>query len=199
MTQRLFRPTILAALVLAGLPSCSDVTGTEVSGDELIFIRQSPTAPALQTEVVSFWAKRGEDVDIRLPYQNGHDCLRFRLDDGSLLAYPDGRRFADGDSVQITIRLAQPGTFNFEFQPAGLRFDPSEPAELRVSYAYSDPDIDQDGDVDANDQLEFDDASFWRQETPESDWRKIGTVRFDSTDEMRAELSGFTRYALASN
>lgn len=59
----------------------------------------------------------------------------------------------------ITIRLVDPSRFMFEFEPAGLKFDPERPAELEVSYARADPDFDDDGVED--DKLEFD---FWRQE-----------------------------------
>jgi hypothetical protein len=193
----LIRLTALAGLAL--LAACSDPAGARVvDGDRLLFVRQSPTAPALENGgQVAFWAKYGEDYDIRLPYVNGHDCLRFRLDDETLRSWPDGRRFQPGDSVRITIRLVDPDLYNFEFQPAGLRFNPDRPAELRVSYAYSDPDLDGDGDVDDRDRLEFDDVGFWRQETDGAPWTEIGTARLDATDEMRAELEGFTKYAMA--
>lgn len=189
----------IALAGLAALAACSDPAGPRVvTGDQLRFVRQAEGAPALENGgEVAFWAHYGEDYDIRLPYVTGHDCLRFRLDDETLLAYPDGRRFQPGDSVRITIRLVDPELYNFEFQPAGLRFNRDEPAELRVSYAYADPDLDGDGDVDGDDVAEFDDVGFWRQETPGAPWMEIGTGRLDATEEMRAELEGFTKYAMA--
>jgi hypothetical protein len=199
MTHSVNRFCLLAAVLLAPLSACDGPAAPVVPGDELLFIRQSPTSPPLVSDEISFWAKRGQGIEVRMPYTNGHECLRFKLPGDALAAYPDGTAFRDGDSVRITIRLAQSGFYNFEFQPAGLRFSREHPAELRVSYSYRDPDVDGDGDVDARDELEFDAAAFWKQERAGEPWRRIGTARIDSTDEMRAELIGFTRYALASN
>ena len=199
MIQRRTPILILAAAGLA-LSGCSDPSGPPVvDTDDLLFIRQAAGAPALATVDTTFWARRGEDMEVRLEYVNGRDCLRFELEEESLLTRPDGTPFAAGDSVQIRIRLVDPELYNFEFSPAGLRFSSEEPAELRVSFRYADRDVDGDGDVDDQDEVEFDDAGFWKQETPASSWMRIGTGRFDATEEMRAELEGFTRYALASN
>jgi hypothetical protein len=201
MIHRTFGARLLAcALLLTPLAGCDDPSGSRiVDEDELIFIRQAETAPALEFTEISFWAKRGQNAEVRMPYVNGYDCLRFKVPGNALDRYPDGTQFQNGDSVRITIRVAQTGYYNFDFQPSGLRFDPEHPAELRVSYDYRDDDTDGDGDVDAVDEMEFEDAGFWKQETPGGQWMEIGTVRFDAEDEFRAELNGFTRYALASN
>jgi hypothetical protein len=201
MTHRSSRVGLIACALLIGtLSGCQDPSGTPVvDGSDLLFIRQADTAPALEVSEVSFWVKAGDGKEVRMPYVNGHDCLRFKVPGNGLLRYPDGTPFEEGDSVRITIRVAQAGFYNFEFQPAGLQFDPDHPAELRISYAYRDADTDQDGDVDANDELEFGDAAIWKQEAGDSFWTQIGTARLDDLDEFRAELNGFTRYALASN
>lgn len=188
------------APLLAALVACGDPSGPPVvDGDDLLFLRERADAPALQVDEVSFWATRGQDEEVRLLYTDGREALRFRVDDDALERFPDGRRFAEGDSVRITIRRVDPDGYNYEFQPAGLRFSQDEPAELRVSFTYLDPDVDGDGDVDDTDTREFDDASFWRQEAAGAPWERIGTARLDVTEEMRADLDGFTRYALASN
>jgi hypothetical protein len=184
--------------LLAALAACDDPSGARVvSGDELLFIRQDPTGPALTSTEVSFWAKLGENREVRLPYVNGHECLRFKVPGDALAYYPDGRAFHEGDSVRITIRQAVSGTFNFEFEPAGLRFHRDDPAELRVSYYYRDPDMDGDGDVDDDDQSEFAGAAFWKQELEGAPWTRIGTARLRDTYEMRANIEGFTKYAMA--
>lgn len=189
----------LAGLVLlALLGACDDPAGARVvSGSELTFIRQDPAGPALAATEVSFWAVRGENREVRIAYVNGYDCLRFKVPGDALLAYPDGRRFRDGDSVRITIRQAVAGTFNFDFQPAGLRFASDDAAELRISYAYRDRDTDGDGDVDDADRLEFEDAAIWKQEVEGAPWTRIGTARLHDAEEMRAEIEGFTKYAMA--
>jgi hypothetical protein len=201
MTHRKFGARLLAcALLLTPLAACDSPSDAPVvDEDELIFIRQADTAPALEYTEISFWAVRGESQEVRMPYENGYDCLRFKVPGNALERYPDGRLFEEGDSVRITIRVARNGFYNFDFQPSGLRFSDDHPAELRVSYEYRDDDTDGDGDVDERDDQEFDRAAFWKQETVGASWTRIGTVRLDEADEMRADLTGFTRYALASN
>jgi len=198
MTQILRNLRLPGVVLLAALAACEDPSGARVvSEDDLLFIRQSPSAPALAATEVSFWAVRGDNREVRLPYVNGHECLRFKVPNDALERYPDGRPFREGDSIRITIRLVEDGTFNFEFQPSGLRFSKEDPAELRVSYAYRDPDTDGDGDVDSQDTIEFDKAAFWRQELDGMPWTRIGTARLNDTDELRAEIEGFTKYAMA--
>jgi hypothetical protein len=201
MTPRTFRARLLAsALLLLPLASCDDPAGPDVAdGSDLLFIREAADAPDLAVSELTFWARRGETREVRMPYVNGYDCLTFKVPSNALNRYPDGTAFRDGDSVRITIRVATDRAFDFEFLPSGLRFDSDHPAELRVEYGYRDPDTDRDGDVDAADQVKFNAAAFWRQETAGAQWMRVATTRTESNHEMRAELNGFTRYALASN
>jgi hypothetical protein len=187
---------LLLALVSA-LAGCEDPSGggTMVDEDELVFIQAAPGAPPPQTTDTTFWAVKGRDTELRLRYQTGQEFLRFRVRDDALLRRPDGSAIRAGDSVQIRIRVVNSGAFNFEFSPAGLKFDPKEPAELRVNYAFADPDFDDDGDVDEDDEdFEF---GWWRQEAPGLRWERIGSVRVHDAEEVRADVTGFTRYALA--
>jgi hypothetical protein len=191
----------LLALVPA-LAACEDPAGGGRTANEadLVFIRSAPNAPPLVSYDTTFWAVKGRDAELRLDYKvagyaTGPECLRFRVRADALLRRPDGSAIRQGDSVQIRIRVANTGQFNFEFSPAGLKFDPREPAELRVNYAYANPDFDGDGDVDDRDRnFEF---GWWRQEAPGLRWERIGSVRVHDTREVRADLNGFTRYALA--
>lgn len=188
------------ALLIAG---CSD-TPVEPQPDalpesELTFVRFSANAPPPADSVVSFWAVRGEDREIAIRLQpaegesEGEEFLEFEVSGQSLARYPDGTAFELGDSVLITIRLVDPSRFMFEFEPAGLKFDPERPAELEVSYARADPDFDDDGVAD--DELEF---QFWRQEREGELWFRMGTVIIEDLSEVEAAIHGFTRYALAS-
>jgi hypothetical protein len=188
----------LLALLLAlpaALAACEDPDGGggPRPGEDLVFLRPAPNAPRLATYDTSWVAVAGEDYDIRIPYVNGEECLRFRLDDDALTRRPDGRPLSEGDTITIRIRVVDAGYFNFEFQPAGIRF--AEPAELRVDYSFAHPDFNGDGEVDDDDEdFEF---GWWRQEMPGQDWEPIGSVRVHDLDEVRAEIDGFTRYALA--
>lgn len=190
-----------AALLLAVLAAGCERTPTGVPADRLVFIRVAPGAPELEAHEVAFWAVKGENREVEIRYRprpgesSGERCLRFRVPGDALLRDADGRSFRDGDSVRITIRVADYRHFHFEFLPAGLRFDPRRPAELRVAYQFADPDFNGDGVVDGRDEdFEF---GFWRQERAGLPWRRIGSVRVRDLEEVRAELDGFTRYALA--
>jgi hypothetical protein len=97
--------------------------------------------------------------------------------------------------VLITITVVDPDLFNFRFEPAGLQFRPDEPAELRVSYKWADPDFNGDGRVDDRDE-DFD-FGFWRQETDTSNWIEMGTVKDADLEELRVDVRGFTKYAMA--
>lgn len=188
---------LLLALLPAGvLASCGDPSGPDpVPGDELIFVRQASNAPALVTRDTSFWAVKGEDKRLELRYVNGYDCLEFRVRDDALWKRPDGSLIQEGDSVQITVRLVEDGTFKFEFLPSGLRFDPDEPAELRISYHYADPDFNQDGVVDGRD-ADFD-FGIWHQETGSTTWNPLLTDIDADVEDARADVLGFSRLAMA--
>lgn len=201
-------PTVraLAAPLLAlALASCGGGGGPTgpVPTEELIFLRNLPGAPPLERTEVSFWAVAGDNAEVEIRYAptpddpDGDEWLEFKVPGNGLLRRPDGRAFARGDSVRITIRVVDPEVFNFEFEPAGLVFDPDHPAELEVSFRYADPDYDGDGDEDEDDEEVDRTFGFWRQEAPGSPWRSIGTVRIDDLEEAEAEIERFSRYALA--
>jgi hypothetical protein len=197
----------LTMLPLALLLACSDnggPDGTVKPPSELTILRLSRESPPLFNPVASFWALRGEDrgVDIRFvddedPTQPGEEYLRLEVDAEALLARPDGTPFADGDSVLITVRVADPDRLLFEFQPAGLTFDPDRPAELRIHYNHADDDLDEDGDIDLDDETLELTIGIWRQESDGDPFERLGSLLFDELEEIEAELQGFSRYALA--
>lgn len=193
-SNRLIRLMLLLA-VPAALAACEDPSGGDgpVPGEDLVFLRPAPNAPHLTTYDTSWVAVAGQDYDVRINYENGEECLRFRLDDDALTRRPNGTPLFVGDTITIRIRVVDAGYFNFEFQPAGIRF--AEPAELRVNYAFAHPDFNGDGEVDEDDEdFEF---GWWRQEMPGQPWERLASVRLHDLDEVRAEIDGFTRYALA--
>lgn len=195
---------LLSALAALTLASCSDGPSGPgpVPPDELIFIRAAADAPPLETQQIQFWAVAGETREVEIEYADvgqygGDECLRFKIPGNGLLRRPDGTRFERGDSVLITITVVDPDLFNFEFQPSGLRFDPDHPAELRVSFKWADPDFNNDGRVDSRDER-FD-FGIWHQALDNAPWRPLATIRDFDLEEVRADILGFSKYAMAGD
>ncbi len=184
-----------AALLLcaAGLAGCDGGPSDpgELPQGELVFVRAASYAPPLETSQVQVWAKAGEGRRVEIRYKKpdgssgGDRCLEFNIPGDGLLARPGGGTFAKGDSVLITIRVMDPSTFSFEFAPAGLRFNPEHPAELRISYKWADPDRNGDGRVDDRDR-DFG-YEIWRQESEGANWYRIGTSRESSLEDLRSD------------
>jgi len=209
------RTPFLAALVL--LAGCGADVATapvqpigptvpslsEAAEDDLIFLTNAPSAPPIATPSVSFWAVKGRETIASLWYHSatsGRDStelVRFRLDRRSLWLRPDGTPFAEGDSVQITMSVADPSRLIVEFQPSGLRFDPKKPARLWFKWSECDPDVNHDGVVDATDQSLLATIQIWRQEAPGLPWESMTTSVSESAELAEAKLDGFTRYAVA--
>lgn len=196
-----------AALALA-LAACDGGSPTQerpVDETELTFVRFADGTLPLEAASVSFWAVRGRDREGVIRYvpapgeEEGEEFLAFKVPGGALLRRPDGAPFAAGDSVRITIRVVDPGLFLFEFEPAGLRFDARSPARLEVSYREADRDYDGDGDEDGSDDDFERELSFWRQERPGQPWFPVSTLRIEDLEEVEADITGFTRYAVAGN
>lgn len=198
----------IAAALLATMAACSDsgptepTPGEERPESELIILRLAANAPPLFNPVVSFWAHRGQDSQGELFFRNpdgsrGDKYVQLDLNDNTLLAYPDGRLFADGDSVLITMRVTDAQRILIEFEPTGLRFNPEEPAELEIRYAQANPDFDDDGDQDNQDLQIEQILSIWRQALPNAPFVRLGTFRIEDLKELEARLPGFSRLAIA--
>jgi hypothetical protein len=202
MRRARFVPIVLAA----ALAACSDTGAPDNGGvkppGELTIIRLPAGSPPIWNPVDSFYAKKGEDRLLQIFFEDavggpGEEYLRLRVDAGSLLAYPDGTPFQVGDSVLITMRVVDPQQIYFEFEPSGLTFNPVLPAELKIKYAETGGDLDDDGDVDNDDDAIEQVIDLWRQEQAGQDFVKLGAVKIEELDEIEAEILGFTRYAIA--
>lgn len=158
--------------------------------------------PLVQREG-SFWAVKGENRSLELSYapeapgEEGEDFLEFRVSAESLLRHPDGTAFSAGDSVLITVQVDEGGRFLFRFEPSGLQFDPQRPAELEVWYRRVGGDLDGDGDDDGEDDELEGRLRLWRQEEPGQLWFPLGTITDVDTDEVEADIDGFTGFVLA--
>jgi hypothetical protein len=198
----------LIALSLAFVLACSDSGGPDDDNtrppSDLTILRLSENSPPLFNPEVSFYAVKGDNREIRIffeeeddPGEAGDEYLRLEIDADALLAYPDGTPFAEDDSVLITIRVVDPARLLFEFEPAGLTFEPDRPAELKIHYDKADDDLDEDGDVDLDDEALELTLAIWRQESEGDPFVRLGSLVIDDLEEIDAELEGFSRYALA--
>lgn len=171
--------------------------------DSLNFLRPAPGAPPFGTRVVSFYAVRGQQREARLMYAkapgatDSAEFLRFRVDDRSLVNRPDGTPIALGDSLLITLSIDDSTRLISKFEPGGLQFNPTRPARLTIKYGEADPDLDGNGVVNAQDTLLIRSFRIWRQETPGEPWLSLPSTVSESTLEVEADISGFTRYAVA--
>jgi hypothetical protein len=197
-------------IALLGLVAGCDGSPLAVNGPllavepDLHFVRVAEDAPPLLDTVVTFWAVRGQErsVEIRYLQNGGYEgglCLQFTVPAAGLWREPGGSVVGMGDSVEITVRVLDTERFYFEFEPAGLKFDPAHPAKLRVNYRWADRDFDGDGMVDAAELGYWEGFGFWRQEQPGEPWAQSETRRTESMYDAVTLVSGFTRYALASN
>jgi hypothetical protein len=190
--------TLLLAVILAACGGDSTGPGEiQKPTTDLHFLRLSASAPQLQSTVVSFYARKGEDREIRVRFKNGEDYLRFRVFANSLSLRPDGSAFAVGDSVLITITITDPTTLAADFQPTGLKFASSAPARLQFEFGEADKDLNDDGVINGTDTALIPQISTWRQETAGAPWVKVNSVVEIELNEVQADIFGFTGYALA--
>ncbi len=195
------RPFVAALAIL--LAACTDSSGPTEQRFDLNFLRPALSAPPVANPVVSFYAKKGQDAEAIMWYRKRSDrpdsteFLRFRLQDNSLLTRPDGSAFAIGDSVLITITLADPQRLIIDMQPSGLRFSPVKPAELKLSFEEADEDMNEDGSVDEDDGAIVGQFAIWRRERAADPWVKLSSIIEIGTYEVKAFINGFTGYAIA--
>ena len=203
--RRTHLPLLLAIALGTAMVACSDSTSpTDTIRDpgELNVIRLAQTSPPLFNPVDSFYARKGEDRELRIYFQDevggsGEEFLRLSVSAPSLLSSADGTPFLPGDSVLITVRVVDPTQVMFDMEPSGLSFDPMRPAELKIHYSHADDDFNEDGSIDPADDEVKRTLAIWRQETPVSPFIRLGSVNLESLEEMDADLLGFTRYAIA--
>ena len=203
MFSRMLKLTILL-VGTAALASCGESTSPQgKQTNELHFLRLAPTSPPLASQTAAFYAKVGEDREIRMFFRprpletDSTEFLRFRVDAGALARRPDGSAFAAGDSILITITMTDLSRLIVDFQPSGLRFNTQRPAELKIRYENADHDFDDDGDEDARDLSLEGTFNIWMRENATQPWFPLGSIRHLEIDEVEADIFGFTNHALA--
>ncbi len=188
--------TTVAGLLAALAAGCSDSTapGSGRQQSDLTILKLAPTAPPLLQTSVQFTACQGQAAEGKLFFDDGsghegEEFARLTIDAISLLARPDGTPFSLGDCVTITMSVADPASKNVlvQLEPGGLSFNPVHPAELRLDYG-------KDEGVDANVLTK---VGIWRQEKVGDPFVLIGSAVLADVLKVRANLTGFSRYALA--
>jgi len=207
------RYVISLALVLAAA-GCSDQTGPSPAalpapladvvspppGTHLL--RQSATAPRLQTYQVSFWARRGTQTTVSVNYRRApwqwlpDPFLRFKIPINGLVAGAGGVPLERGDSVRITLTI-DTVLFNVEFQPSGVVFSNSSPAQLAIWYENASPDPNGDGVVDAADQTLREQLAIWYRGSKAGAWKQVWSKNDTSQEVVTAALYHFSQYAVA--
>src|SRR5213594_2684852 len=174
------RRLIPVVITLVTAAACGDSSGPPASRAQLNFVLQDPTYKPLLATQDTFWAKAQGGGEVRLFYQGstavdtGPEFLRFEVPSDGLYLKPDGSPFGPGDSIRITVTVVDSKKFQFDFQPAGLRFNPADPARLKIKYQYADHDFNGDGKVDSADNESETLLDRWRREPPDSLWFKVG-------------------------
>ena len=191
-------------LVILAL-ACSDSNGptdTIKPPADLRVIQLPVSHPPLFNDSVSFVAVKGQSADARIYFADdeggqGDEYLRLQLNANSLMARPDGAPFVDGDTVTITLRVVSSDSILFQFQPSGLAFNPDHPARLRIRYNKCGGDFNDDGDHNGEDNQILNQMAIWRQPLLTDPYTRLNSLRVDEDDGLEADLTGFSRYALA--
>ncbi|HYU09922.1 MAG TPA: hypothetical protein VEK77_11145 [Gemmatimonadales bacterium] len=209
LTPRLSFP-VAVLLAIVGCREATAPLGERIAADRqlklampagLNILQQSPTAPRLKAYRVSFWAKRGSQRTVGVSYRpapgqsQGDPFLRFKIPMNGLVAGADGIPLDRGDSVLITLTIDSV-SFLVDFQPSGVLFSKSSPAQLAIWYQDANPDLNGDGVVDATDEALKQQLAIWTEST-KSAWKQLSS-RNDTTQQyVAAELYHFSSYALS--
>lgn len=204
MTRRTLALLAGATSLLFVALACSDNSGPEQIKPpaDLRVIRLPQSHPALYSDTVSFLAVAGQGTEAAIFFADegggqGDEYLRLKLNGQSLKARPDGTPFADGDTVTITLRVVSSDSILFQFEPSGLAFDSHHPAELKIRYAECHGDFNDDGHVGGDDSQILGQLAIWRQPLLTDPYTRLQSVRVEDEDGIEAELTGFSRYAIA--
>ena len=165
-------------------------------------LRQSPTAPPLETYQVSFVVSRthGSRVTVNyLPVDGqsvGDPFLRFSIPRRGLVAGAGGVPLGMNDSITVTLTI-DPVNFAVDFQPSGVVFSNRTPATLTLWYEHADPDCNGDGVVNSADHALQQELSFYYMLAGGTAWAKQATQNDPATPSVTTAIHHFSEYAVS--
>lgn len=195
---------MLAACQDAAAPPMEQTIVGDVVGSTagLHILTQAPTAPALETYQVSFWARRDRASTVLVNYQPaagesvGHPFLRFDVPRYGLRTGGAGARLGRRDSVLITLTI-DPENLSVDFQPSGVRFSGRRPATLAVWYGNANPDLNADGVVDGADAELADLIAIWGRPARPAPWMKTVSQTLTGEQWVVGAIRHFSEYAVS--
>lgn len=214
MRFRWLRRTPLAAaglsLMLASAWSCRELAtvpivrgARDAAPVDPHFLRLGATAPFYATLSGSFYAKRTEDRGVTIYFhatpgaKDSTKFLDFQVPAGALATAPDGTPYTDADSVLINVTVTDPQRMIVTFEPSGLKFSQSTPAQMTLSFLRADDDVNGDGLIDSADASLKTQLHIWGQETPGGVWTRMPSALFLDVEELVVGIPGFSGYAAA--
>ena len=194
------RLTAIAVVLLVA--ACDESTRPVENNSNLTFLEPSPTAPGIATQTLTFNAVQGQDAEVFMYYQQQgtserSKILRFRIRSDAQIVRPNGTNLTAGQSIPITITIIDPVRLIVDFQPSGLRFLGEEAADLTMWYDERDADFNDDGVINSTDTAIEQTLAIWRRESLTAPWVRLSGNIVVETDEIEAEISGFTNYVIA--
>ena len=87
--------------------------------------------------------------------------------------------------------------FSVDFQPSGVLFSKSSPAQLAIWYQNANPDLNGDGVVDALDEALKEQLAIWYRGTKADPWRQVWSKNDTTQELVTAALYHFSQYAVS--
>jgi hypothetical protein len=165
-----------------------------ILGSLLTFLSPASNAPGLATDTVKFYAVVGQDRHDSIYYHKASgqtDSTRwvyFDVPSGALVTDQHGDTLAAGDSLQITMYLADSSMMEVGFQPSGLVFNSSNQPTLVMSYHWANP-----GLLPMLLSL----LGIWYQESPGGLWFPATSSVQTGAQTVTGRVPGFSVYASA--
>jgi hypothetical protein len=181
----------LGVVAMVALAACSGSTNPNDEGvpeSSLHFLTPDPGAPGFLSDTVRFYAVVGQERRASLYYRDSVPLATLDVPAKALTQAPDGTPLQDGDSLLITIAIADSSRLMVGFEPSGLTFHNGHPAVLTLSYAHADSALSP-----ANAAK----LAIWGQEHPDQSWHRVTSQISSDSLTVTGSISGFTVYATA--